>query len=134
MTEREQELRDEGDPVPDRHFALVELESLGDRGRDVVQAKQPEDANEQLANLGAFVQTSRLEVAADRIGSDREIRVARTNEQTIVVVAPFGPGFREGHLHAHGLVERLTSLLVQVQPSQEHALRASTSKPHTDAP
>jgi hypothetical protein len=54
--EREEELRDERDPVPDGRLALVIVKGAEDgRARWVVERKEPEDANEELPRLPALV-------------------------------------------------------------------------------
>lgn len=112
---------DEGDPVPGRHVALVVVERLGDRPRSVVETEEPEDADEELADLRVLVEPGALEVAADGVRADVEVRWVLL-EHAILVLAPLGPRFREANVHRDGEVERLGGVLVELELGEEHRL------------
>lgn len=107
-------MRDERDPVPGWDLALVAVERLRDGPGGVVEAEEPEDPNEEFADLGALVESGGLEVAADGVGGDREV-VGLLLVHAVVVLAPLGPGLREAHVHRDGEVERLVRFLVKVE-------------------
>ena len=121
LRKREEELRDEGDPVPRRHVAFVAVERFRNRSGRVVQAEEPEDPYEQLPHLGTLVESSRLQITADGVRGDAEV-VRILLEHSIVILSPLRPRFRESHVHRNGHVERLIRFVVKSELREEHSL------------
>ncbi|KAH3661920.1 hypothetical protein OGAPHI_006099 [Ogataea philodendri] len=93
VRQRREQLRNERDPVPDRHVSLVRLERLCERAVGVVQTDEPQDTAQQSASLAVLVQAGGLQVAADGVLGVRDVVVLL--EPGIVEESPLGPGLRQ---------------------------------------
>ncbi|KAH3664815.1 hypothetical protein OGATHE_003630 [Ogataea polymorpha] len=115
-----EQLRNERDPVPHGHLALVRLERLGQGAAGVVQTYQPQNTAKQPARLVVLVQSGRLQVAADGVLGVRD--VVALFETGVVEEAPFGPRLGQVEVELHSGGKSLVCLVWRVELGQEHAL------------